>query len=638
MKLNKLLVFFSMCLTLGITSCVDDGYDLDDVDMTLGVKTDLTLPTSSVGDILLRNVMNLEEDGIVALVPSPLNPNDSIYVVKQSGTADIKPVKINEIRIAAPKVDDFTSDVYLKEVLHSSAKAKASKSLAFSNAFTIKDETYKYVIEENQAKQTINTAKAKNISEDVVSIENVKIDRTNIIITLNISGFPSHISKMHLDGLSLSLPEDLHVSSCHLNGVAAESIKPGLINITKAVDGARSINEPLVLTLAIDGATTGDDFVFDANKHEASLCGLFKTHGTFRIETSEMDKEKISAIVTDYLTKHPDIHEVKLTDIAGIVPEKLSFTGKTSFDRDLHITHVSGAFQHEVGAVEPLMLDDIPDFLDDEDVVLDLENPMVFLNFTNSFPVDVKTNLTFTSETDNNTPRSTGEMNIAGNRSSYYYLAEKEENRYLPAEHSNAEWKKVEGLPNLIKRIPKKVNVNISKVTMQATDLDITREYPIEASYDVYAPLVFGPDFYLTYTDTDNNWDIDDDLGKMNAEAVTATATITSNIPAAMTLYVDLIDLEGKKIDIVEDISVACSANAKNEPITISIKAKSGHELRELLSGKDVNGNKCQKLDGMRYRAVLNKPSEGQALNGESKILIKDVKVSLKGVVTFDAN
>ncbi len=149
---------------------------------------------------------------------------------------------------------------------------------------------------------------------------------------------------------------------------------------------------------------------------------------------------------------------------------------------------------------------------------------------------------------------------------------------------------------------------------------------------------MFGPDFYLTYTDTDNNWDIDDDLGKMNAEAVTATATITSNIPAAMTLYVDLIDLEGKKIDIVEDISVACSANAKNEPVVISIKAKSGHELRELLSGKDVNGNKCQKLDGMRYRAVLNKPSEGQALNGESKILIKDVKVSLKGVVTFDAN
>ena len=183
--------------------------------------------------------------------------------------------------------------------------------MAFSNAFTIKDETYKYVIEEDQAKQTINTAKAKNISEDVVSIENVKIDKTNIIITLNISGFPSHISKMHLDGLSLSLPEDLHVSSCHLNGVAAESIKPGLINVTKAVDGARSINEPLVLTLVIDGATTGDDFVFDANKHEASLCGLFKTNGTFRIETSEMDKEKISAIVTDYLTKHPDIHEIK---------------------------------------------------------------------------------------------------------------------------------------------------------------------------------------------------------------------------------------------------------------------------------------------------------------------------------------
>ena len=37
------------------TSCVDNDYDLDNTDYTLGIETNITLPSCSTGDIYLRS-------------------------------------------------------------------------------------------------------------------------------------------------------------------------------------------------------------------------------------------------------------------------------------------------------------------------------------------------------------------------------------------------------------------------------------------------------------------------------------------------------------------------------------------------------------------------------------------------------
>ena len=47
------MLVLSSCL---FVSCVDEKYDLNDVDMTLGTSSDLTLPTSSTGEIILKNI------------------------------------------------------------------------------------------------------------------------------------------------------------------------------------------------------------------------------------------------------------------------------------------------------------------------------------------------------------------------------------------------------------------------------------------------------------------------------------------------------------------------------------------------------------------------------------------------------
>ena len=59
-----------LCILCGgiQTSCVDNDYDLDNTDYTLGIETNITLPSCSTGDIYLRSFMDLEEDGVIQYV------------------------------------------------------------------------------------------------------------------------------------------------------------------------------------------------------------------------------------------------------------------------------------------------------------------------------------------------------------------------------------------------------------------------------------------------------------------------------------------------------------------------------------------------------------------------------------------
>lgn len=631
---KKVFVIGAMGLSLAITSCVDDNYDMSDVDWTLGVNTDLTLPTSSTGDILLKNILNLKEEGVVKLVSDPANPGNDYYVVTQSGTANVPPVKINAINIAKPVMADINTTINIRSVI-TPAPSHRKISLQYGSypAVTIADKAYCYDIQDGQAKQAITGAVATGISADVVSLEKVKFDDTKATFVLTTSGFPAHIPTIHIDNFQLKLPADLHVKSCKLDGVDAVDIQPGLIKLTGNNDIARSTSG-LTIELVFDEAKTGSNFLFDGDNHTASLTGDLEFKGTFRVQTDEMDEAGINAIINSQtLTTEQlaDLANLDLSTVPSVIPASVTFIGKTTIDRDIHLTHVTGKMKHEVTGIKPLALTDLPAFLDNEDCVLDLENPMVFLTIQNTLPADITTKLTLKSETDGYTPRSTGNLVIQGNKTNLYYLAGKEETNYLPAELSAAQYQQVDGLPNLIKRIPNAIDVEVATVTLDATDLDIRQEYPLNIKYDVYAPLVFGEAFKLVYSGVERDWDLGDDLEKLNADKIILTGKVTSSMPSAFVLEMDLLNTNGEKITIVEDNLISVDANAVDAPISITIKAKQGHELKEIFSG-------ANQLDGIRYRATMKNATPGQPLQDQTKITIKDIKVQLKGVFSYDAN
>ena len=647
MKQNKFLWLGVLGLTLGVSSCMDDSYDLDDIDMTLGVNTDLTLPSCSTDSVYLKSILDLKEDGVVKLVENPKVPGDSMYVVTQTGNPDIDPIKIDEIKIAKPTINPINATVKLFDELPLSQKASKRapgrrniKVNVKGFEIDLEDTAYTYTItEDDNTRQTLSGAKATGISTDVVDIERIKFGKTKITLQIN-TDFPDHFPYMHLDNLTLTLPEDIHIKSCKLNEKDAMKIEPGKITITgeKGSEYDQQLStRNIKLEMVFDEASTGNDFVFDGNKHEASLGGDFEVKGTFRVETSEIKADKIVSIIEsqwENLALKAMMGKLAISDINGIIPTEINFRGETWFDKDILLTHVTGKFQHEIGDIDPISLSDLPDFLEDNDVVLDLANPMVFLSVRNSLSADIITALSLTSDTDESGAHGTGPLTIGANATNKYYLAEKEETDFLPADKADYKFVKVDGLPNLIKKIPDEIKVDVDKVKLVATDLDITKEYPIDIEYEVYAPLIFGEDFKLVYAGTEDGFDLGDDLEDLDAESLHIKANVISDVPADIRLDVELLDINGQKIDIVEDNSVIIKKTSganKVSAIELNIKPKEGYSLKDILSGS-------KQLDGIKYRAVLDKPNTGEPLRNKTSLIIKDIKVSIKGVVTYDAN
>ena len=181
------------------TSCIDSDYDLSDIDLTLGVNGDLSLPLCSTSDIVLRSLMDLEEDGVVQFVKNP-NGEDSIFVVRQTGKTDIDPIKIEAISFENPSLNPFSASINLKEMMGTSArrarKAASSKdNLSITVTIkgqevtipvTLEEKAYVYEITSDDATAfKMDDLHATGITSDLVELKNVKLEENTITADLN---------------------------------------------------------------------------------------------------------------------------------------------------------------------------------------------------------------------------------------------------------------------------------------------------------------------------------------------------------------------------------------------------------------------------------------------------------------------
>ncbi|MDE7136736.1 MAG: hypothetical protein K2N91_08900, partial [Muribaculaceae bacterium] len=136
----------SLCLlALGTTawSCIDDKYDLSDIDSTVRVKVnDLVIPIN-IDKIDMGSIIKLDEDGIVQIV------NNEYAVVKDgsinSSEVKIDPIVINSINIT-PTVDIINtvpaSGVSIDLPLPSTATSYSYSSNAISSKVIELDKAY----------------------------------------------------------------------------------------------------------------------------------------------------------------------------------------------------------------------------------------------------------------------------------------------------------------------------------------------------------------------------------------------------------------------------------------------------------------------------------------------------------------
>lgn len=674
--------------TAVLSACVDDKYDLGNLNTTvqIGQGQKITLPTSSSTDITMKSIFDIDEGSAVE------EHADGSYFVNTEGNADPTTINVDVINIRKPKDQSFNATLDLRD---QTAGVKANAPRRASSPFS----GYYYDISE-LAHASIEGAEATGISTDVKSIEKITFNPTAFKLTVDVSGKNISIIKMmHFEKLVLHMPKGLTVSSCSFmgkellegNAELVESIRTtGVLDISGRMaalshstdfEGYKN-GDPVQFTLNIvssdvaAGETT-DGVGFDANAHKAKMAGEILLEGYVSITEDDVDVDLLTTLIKEKAAKMDPMEAMQiLNDIASgnyqtalseVLPS-IDFIGKGAFGSDLAVTKFSGKIQHSINSINPIELNNLPDFLTDDGVNLDLANPQIYLklaiksNNSNQFNQKISTSVQLDAY-QNGISAPTGTANtgtlIFDMSDPTKYTAGADGNVMLTRIFSNPEGvvnmpeefeslaskmqqQRVADLSSLLTKVPNRVEVkggNNSKnieVYVECNDVSLPQNTTINFEYKVYTPLTFGEKFKIVYTDSEDGWADDmEDLEDLNFESIEIEATATSNspVPMDMDITVKPIAVDGSEITqlIVDKVKIPAATGKLNHKFKLTMKPDSKHIMRDFFRG--TNGVK--KLDGIKYVATMDNATKDETLKTTQYIKLENVKITLVGGITY---
>lgn len=688
-----------ICGAAVTTACVDNNYDLKNLDLTMQTGFNgLTLPSSSTGQIKLGNLFDLN-DGAVEEI-------DSAYYLNTEGNTDPSHIKIDVITINKPK--DLGFEAKLSWALDNHVRQQV-RHRAGSEEPEIPDASiFAYNIEEVTNTKITNAHTTTEISHDLKSIHSVGLEPTTIGINVRVIGEEgkednvSIFKQIHLNDLILHLPVGLHVTSCQFkekeilagNAEALQKAQAeGIINISKLSDNtdySPNSNKPLTLSVTFDKANvttveTNDvaknGAYFNSKEHSAQLVGEIYLEGLVYGKVSDVNTTEVTQIVTKKI-EDGEIDATFLTkplgqQIAFLMP-RLIFKGSGGFNSNIAVKSFSGSVQHEIGDIKPIELNNLPDFLVDkedtpegEGVSLDLDNPQIYLKLTttshntNGFHQRLKTGVKLEAYQNGKT-KPTGEVNtgeisfdlaVSPNASSTMLkriCTSKDKEVILPNEYKQFDKDRediyIPGLPGLLRKVPNRVKVTGHAtpdihVEVDCEEVSLPQDLNIDFEYKVFTPLSFGQDFKIVYTGTEDGLAEDlKDIDKLDFGGLDIQANVVSHLPLPITLSLIPLDMDGndinaggKKLTVLDDDNTITVGANQTTPISISLRPVNGYQMRDFINGKNKHGQPVPKLNGFKYKAVLNgdASSKGEVLKTSHYLILKDISISLTGGITY---
>lgn len=251
--------------------------------------------------------------------------------------------------------------------------------------------------------------------------------------------------------------------------------------------------------------------------------------------------------------------------------ETLVTGGSGSLEMTMHVTlgemtanSVTGVIQPNIEAENTkIELNDLPDFLKDEETRLDITNPVILLIAENPLATPVQIDAVLTPM-KNNTQIEGKEVKIGeGYDKKPIELAPNKKNlialsRTGESSIEEATNVKVEDINNLLETIPDDIEVKLKPVVRKkdyyTAELGIAYEMP--SSYEVDVPLSFEQGLNIVYNDSiqDLNKDLND-LDKVGLKNVKVILSVDNAIPLKLQLKaenVQIKDVYGNELSAVK--------------------------------------------------------------------------------------
>lgn len=307
---------------------------------------------------------------------------------------------------------------------------------------------------------------------------------------------------------------------------------------------------------------------------------------------------------------------------------------------------VTGVIQPEIKAeTTNIELNDLPDFLKDEETRMDITNPVILLRAENQLETPVEVDAVLTPMKGNaqidgkevkvgsgygKTPvvLASGKNVIALSRTGECTIE---------GVTSNV---KVEDINNLLETIPDDIKVDLQPVVRNEGyyTAELGRAYEMPSSYEVDVPLSFEQNLNIVYNDSvqDLNKDLND-LDKVILKKANVLLTVDNAIPLKLQLKPENVlikdvygnELTAVKKTIEEDKQYVTESTDGEKPVTSELVLNLTSEDTAFLSKID---RICFKLTAVPGSAT------GVPLKDTQWLKVTSIKLSVPGGVNVDLN
>lgn len=570
---------------LALASCVDNDYDLSkDIDMTVNVGGNLTLPPSSTEPYTMEQILNLDGNSSIKPVGKEYGLAEGDYVLVQDGTTSPSRFKIDEVKLS--DLAATSSDIELSFLGAGTDIRVGADVVDLTNALDLKDD---------------------NVDRQLVSLQQADVD-IQLNIELSFTALDNYHGSIFIErGFEIAFPDGWTIQNSLNDGCGIKDNHILVFNTERVVNAGQKLLLSVTVThINLENAGPGE--------------GLYAP-GHFNLQPSIVSNGRVS--INNGSLALGESTRVRLTARPAMTTAVITgFTGGVNPEINVDPTSFS--------------INDVPDFLMEDGNNLDIENPRINLVVENTSPVDVNINGKLEGFYSGKTPvevwvgdeHGTDAVLVRGNSTTVICLSRLGEGADVAAGEVNV---KVPGLGNLITTIPDRIEMSsITAVVPQnkTYTFELGHQYDFLVNYKAVIPLAFGPDLKFTYTTSDNGWD--SDLDKYNFKEVVATITVENTAPLNMVPKVRGIDPAGNVLtDITATVDGTVTAgnlgNASKSLLTVTLKSTAAN---------------MGELDGIEFDFDATSSSDfiGVPLNIGQALRFTEIKLQLRGGVDIDLN
>ncbi|MBM0153794.1 hypothetical protein [Segatella copri] len=586
----KASLLLASLLTLGfsLTGCTNDDYDFDQIDATMGFGSgELEIPASSTMNIPLSDILELEEGGSVKIAAN----GDYLFQLTGSEASSASPM-ISPIVLRGNSYSNTLT-------LNASSAAKGTRAAGSHLSFVSpKELMFKY----NGTDAAVKSLKSAEVAGEIEQK-----------INLTLGGLSSAIT--NINKVTLTLPGYLEISRVEGNGNGVPMVNGSKITVENV-----STSSNLRLTIKAKK--------LDFEKQDAYGKVVIDNNGSINMD-GYFDlgiEANVTRVPTSALTigANVNVNDITLKSATGI------------FDPEINISSLGD-----------VTVTGVPDFLSEDGVRADLDNPQIILSIQNDMDAAAKVSakVISTKNGQNLATVQLPEMNIC--KTTVAPVTKicicRHNTEELTAQYGAANVYVVSNLATLINQhIPDHVqitDVEAKADLSQEMTIEFGRNYNVVPSYEIYAPLAFAEDAVIEYADDFDGWNDDlDDLELSEGTYVRLTADAQNLVPATLIVEATPLGLEGTDISNLIEVNVkkgtvkasADGVTAVNSPLEI--------ELREKVKGG------LQKLDGLSYKVKGKASHDGTTVTGinlnskKHTLKLENIKVKLVGKVIGNFN